>query len=154
MNAWILDFGCTMHATPHKSVFDNMKLCDGVEVKLGDSTTLKIMGIGTVPLKMFDGKVRILQNVAWVSTLRRNLISESALQDKGCQIISKNGIRDFLRDDHVVIRSMKLGGLYHVSLSTELNVMHASDKNLDETKLWHARLGYIGNKGLFHLFKN
>ncbi|CAM8943799.1 unnamed protein product [Rhodiola kirilowii] len=118
MNAWILDSGCTMHASPHKSLFDDIKLCDGGEVKLGDTTTLKIM------------------------------------EDKGCQIISKNGTRDVLRDDHVVIRSMRLGGLYHVSLSPELNIVHASDKNLDETKLWHARLGHIGNKGLFHLFKN
>ncbi|CAM8998933.1 unnamed protein product [Rhodiola kirilowii] len=154
MNAWILDSGCTMHATPHKSMFDDVKLCDGGEVKLGDTTTLKIMCIGTVPLKIFDGKVRILQNIAWVPNLRRNLVSESALEDKGCQIISKNGTRDVIRDNHVVIRSMRLGGLYHVSLSPELNVVHASAKNLDETKLWHARLGHIGNKGLFHLFKN
>ncbi|CAM8999575.1 unnamed protein product [Rhodiola kirilowii] len=64
MNAWILDSGCTMHASPHKSVFDDIKLYDGGEVKLGDTTTLKIMGIGTIPLKMFDGRIRILQNVA------------------------------------------------------------------------------------------
>ncbi|CAM8959955.1 unnamed protein product [Rhodiola kirilowii] len=140
MNAWILDSGCTMHATPHKSVFDDLKPGDGGEVKLRDTTTLKIMEIGAVPLKMLDGKVRILKNVAWVPNLRRNLISESALEDKGCQIISKNGIRDVLRDGHVVIRSMRLGGLYDVSLSPELNVMHACDKNLDEIKLWHARL--------------
>ncbi|CAM8876418.1 unnamed protein product [Rhodiola kirilowii] len=85
-DSWILDSGCTMHATPHKHLFSSMKLCEGREVMLGDHTSLRIKGIGTVPLRMFDGVVRNLQNVRWVPHLRRSLLSESALDKLGCKI--------------------------------------------------------------------
>ncbi|KAL9689897.1 hypothetical protein QQ045_010288 [Rhodiola kirilowii] len=85
--SWILDSGCTMHATPHKHLFSSLKLCEGGEVMLGDHTSLRIKGIGSVPLRMFDGAVRTLQNVRCVPHLRRSLMSESALDKLGCLVI-------------------------------------------------------------------
>lgn len=60
IDAWILDSRCTMHATPNKSFFQSLNLCDDGIVMLGDLTTLPIKGIGNVPLRMHDGKIRVL----------------------------------------------------------------------------------------------
>ncbi|CAM8994640.1 unnamed protein product [Rhodiola kirilowii] len=154
-DSWILDSGCTMHACPSKSLFDSLKLIDGGEVILGDHTTLKIKGIGSVPLVMFDGVTRIIQNVRWVPNLRRNLLSESVFDDQHLKINTSNGIKEVIKNDKTVIKAIKKGGLYFVETSHELNaVNHQADKDLTEIKQWHARLGHIGNKGLNNLAKS
>ncbi|CAM8925998.1 unnamed protein product [Rhodiola kirilowii] len=109
-DSWILDSSCTMHATPHKHLFSSLKLCEGGEVMLGDHTSLKIKGIGSVPLRMFDGVVRTLQNVRWVPHLRRIVMSESALDKLGCKITTFKGVREVMRDNRIVMRSIEKGG--------------------------------------------
>lgn len=86
-----------MHATLFKSLFSYINLANEGSVKLGDHTTLRIRGIENVPLSLHDGVPRILQNVWWVPNLRRNLISESTLEDLGCQINTSEGIREVLK---------------------------------------------------------
>ncbi|CAM8944713.1 unnamed protein product [Rhodiola kirilowii] len=155
VDSLILDSGCTMHATPSKSLFNSLKLIDGGEVILGDHTTLKIKGIGSVPLVMFDGVTRIVQNVRWVPHLRRNLLSESVFDDQHLKFNISIGIKEVIKNDKTVIRAIKKGGLYFVETSHELNdVDHHAAKNLNEIKQWHARLGHIGNKGLSNLAKS
>ena len=104
---------------------------------------------------MHDGVVRLIQNVRWVPVLRRNLLSESMFDDLNCQIITHNGIKDVIKHGSVLIRSVKRDGLYHLVGSPELNVSENTVKhgNLAYTKLWHSRLGHIGNHGLLHLFE-
>ncbi|CAM8903535.1 unnamed protein product [Rhodiola kirilowii] len=154
-SSWILDSGCTLHATPHKHLFGNLELCNGGEVMLGDHTSLKIKGIGSVPLRMFDGVIRSIQNVRWVPHLRRNLLSESALDKIGCKITTYKGIREVSRDGRVVIKSVEKGGLYYVVTSPEINISDdKSSPTLENTKKWHSRLGHIGNKGLTYLSKS
>ncbi|CAM8990208.1 unnamed protein product [Rhodiola kirilowii] len=151
-DSWILDSGCNMHATPNRNVFSNLKLINDGEVRLGDQTVLHIRGIGNVPLRMHDGVVRVIQNVRWVPGLRRNLLSESAFDDLGCHITNFNGVREIMRNGRTVLKGLKKGGLYHVQATPEINAV-TSAKDMDETKTWHTRLGHIGNKGLFHLYK-
>ncbi|CAM8956547.1 unnamed protein product [Rhodiola kirilowii] len=151
---WILDSGCTMHACHDKSVFTTMKHVNGGEVMLGDHTSLKIQGIGTVPIKLHDGVTRVLTNVKWVPNLRRNLLSESEFDKMGCHIITFNGIREISKDGKVLIKGVNRGGLYHVITSSEINVSKAITESDNLTKLWHARLGHICNKGLHYLYKH
>lgn len=60
-----MDYGC-MNASPHKFLFYELTLVDEGEVSLKWSHHLQIKGIGIVPIKMFDGVTRYLQNVRWV----------------------------------------------------------------------------------------
>ena len=50
---------------------------------LGNNIPCKIVGIGTVRIKMFDGVVRTRGEVRRVSDLKRNLISLNILDTKG-----------------------------------------------------------------------
>ena len=153
-HAWILDSGCTLHATFDKSLFDSLHEYDGGEVLLGDHTALPIRGVGNVPLRMYDGKIRVLQKVRWVPNLRRNLMSESVFDDLGCHIITHSGIREVIKNGATLIKSVKEGGLYKVIASPELNFSKMCNvMTPDLTKLWHVKLGHIGMKGLNYLFK-
>ncbi|CAM8942693.1 unnamed protein product [Rhodiola kirilowii] len=154
-SSWILDSGCTIHATSDKSLFCSLKHVDGGDVMLGDNTSLQIKGIGQVTLHMFDGVFRTITGVAWVPHLRRSLLSESKFDKQGCHIVTHNGVKEFIRDNRVLIKCINKGGLYHVVCSPkQINFTNNQDKTELLTELWHSRLGHIGNKGLSHLAKS
>ena len=44
---------------------------------------LQVIGIGTMKIKMFDGVVRVFEDVRYISDLRKNLFSLGVLDDLG-----------------------------------------------------------------------
>ena len=76
------------------------------------------MGLGTVKVKMFDGVVRILGGVTYVPKLRKNLISLSHLDFKGCKCSITGGAMKITRGCMVVIKGEKYEGLYHMVSNT------------------------------------
>nr|KYP47740.1 Retrovirus-related Pol polyprotein from transposon TNT 1-94 [Cajanus cajan] len=59
---WILvNFGCSFHMTPNKDWFKTYNQVDGGTVLLGNNKACKVIGIGFVRLRMFDGMDRVLQ---------------------------------------------------------------------------------------------
>ncbi|KAK2982605.1 hypothetical protein RJ640_024665, partial [Escallonia rubra] len=60
---WFLDSACSFHMCPHKEWFDCLTPCDGGTVLMGNDAVCKVMGIGTIKIKMFDGIVRTLGDV-------------------------------------------------------------------------------------------
>ena len=60
---WILDSGCTFHMTSNK-----------------------VVEVGSVKMRMFDGMVRTLLDVKHVPGLKKNLISLGTLDKIGCRI--------------------------------------------------------------------
>ena len=52
---------------------------------MGDNHALKIVGIGTIKIKMYDGIIRIIQGVRHVTGLKKNLLSLEELDDLGCK---------------------------------------------------------------------
>ena len=53
---------------------------------------LKIIGIGTIKLKMYDGTIRTTQEVRHVDGLKKNLLSIGQLDELGCKIEVQNKI--------------------------------------------------------------
>ena len=49
-------------------------------------------GICTILIKMFDEMVRKLKKVRYVSQMKRNLISVSALEPLGIELSTKDGV--------------------------------------------------------------
>ena len=71
-----------------------------------------VMGLGKVNIKMFDGVVRTLDGVAYVPKLRKNRISLSQLDSKGCKCSIAGGAMKITRGCMVVIKGEKCGDLY------------------------------------------
>ena len=81
---WILDSTCTFHICIHKEWFTTYdSVQDGGYILMGDSTPRKIVGIGSIQIKIYDGVIRTLTNVRHIPTMMRNLISLSTLDLKG-----------------------------------------------------------------------
>ena len=67
---------------PKKEWFNTYELFKRDIVLRGDDIACKTVGIGNIYMKMFDAKVRTLEDVKHVSDLRKNLLSLEALELK------------------------------------------------------------------------
>ena len=63
INSWILDLACSFHITPHRDWFDIYKSVNCGSILMGNDATCKVVGIGTIKIKMFDNVVRTLGEV-------------------------------------------------------------------------------------------
>jgi Mg2+/Co2+ transporter CorC len=85
---------------------------------MGNDMACKIVGIGTIKIKMHDGIVRTLTEVRHVSELKKNLISTGALDTIGCKIVQENGVLMVIRGALVMMKGIKVGNLYHLTGET------------------------------------
>lgn len=60
-------------------------------VDLGDSNNYVVMGIGSTSLKLENGAKLHLNNILYVSVLKKNLLSISCLEDKGDRVAFVDG---------------------------------------------------------------
>ena len=108
---WILDSGCTRHVTPNREVFSTYEAINGV-VLMGNDAPCKIIGIGSVKIKMYDGVVRTLIEVRHVPKLKKNLISSSTLDAKGYRYSGEGGVLNVSKDVLVVLKGQLSRGIY------------------------------------------
>ncbi|WRX09049.1 zinc finger protein [Theobroma cacao] len=81
---------------------------------LGNKSIMKVMGLGVVKIKMFDGVVRSLGGVAYVLKMRKNLILLSMLDSKGYGYSTCDGVVKVTQGDMVLMRENLHNGLYHL----------------------------------------
>ena len=137
--------------TPKKYWFDMYKPYNGGMVQMGNDATCLIIEIGTVKIKMFDGVVRVLSNVKHVPNLRNNLISLGVLDDLRYSYSSNGGIKNITKGVSMVMKGQKVSMLYRLIGNTVVRrvaVATPVKSSTDDTKLWHMRLGHIGERGM------
>jgi hypothetical protein len=80
---WLLDFGATNHMCLHRHWFvAYQSIYDGM-VYMGNDISCKVVGIGSIRIKMFDGTFKILTDMRHLPKLRKNLISLEVLDTGG-----------------------------------------------------------------------
>lgn len=89
---WILDSGAFHHMFLHRSWFSNYQPIDGGVFLMGNNSSCKIVGIGSIRIKMFDGVVKTLANVRHVLELKNNLISLVVLDFGGYKLSCQGGV--------------------------------------------------------------
>nr|GEW34041.1 Gag-Pol polyprotein [Tanacetum cinerariifolium] len=156
----VIDSGCSRHMIGNISYLSNFKEINGGYVAFGGYPKGgKITGKGKIRTGKLD-----FDDVYFVKELNFNLFSVSQMYDK------KNGVlftdieciilsSDFkLADDnHVLLRVPKENNMYNVDLK---NIVPLGDltclfekATLDESNLWHRRLGHINFKTMNKLVK-
>ncbi|KAK2969423.1 hypothetical protein RJ640_009661 [Escallonia rubra] len=149
---WFLDSACSFHMCPHKEWFDCLTPCDGGTVLMGNDAVCKVMGIGTIKIKMFDGIVRTLGDVRYIPDLKKNLISLGTLDSIDCSISIKGGVMKVSKGAMVIMKGQKIGNLYKLIGNTVIGgasvSTHVGSSN-DNSELWHKRLGHL-SEGALH----
>jgi hypothetical protein len=121
---------------------------------MGNNASCKVIGIGTIKIKMFDNVVRTLGEVRHVPEMKKNLISLGTLDSKGYSYKSEHGIMNVSKG-MVVMRGQKISGnIYKLLGSTILGgVAAVSESEEDDTLLWHMRLGHMSERSMRELHK-
>jgi hypothetical protein len=152
---WVLDYACSFHLCPNWDWFVFYKNTDGT-VLMGNDMACKIVGIGTIKVKMYDKIVRTLTEVRHVPELKKNLISAGALDTNDCKIVQENGVMKVIRGALVVMKGSKVGNLYHLAgeiVTGEAAVSTSADSDATSTHLWHIHQGHMSERGLEELSK-
>jgi hypothetical protein len=113
----------------------------------------KVVGIGSIRIKRFDGSVKILTDVIHVPELRKNLISLGVLYTGGYKSIVQGGVMKLYKGIILVMKEEKVGNLFLLEGRTESD--HATvvfENDDDHVHRWHQRLGHMRERGLKVLF--
>ncbi|GJY57548.1 ribonuclease H-like domain-containing protein [Tanacetum coccineum] len=152
-NKGIFDSGCSRHMTGNKDFLTDYQDIDGGFVAFGGSARGgKIIGKGKIRIDKLDFK-----DVFFVKELKSNLFFVSQMCDKknsvlftetGCLVLSF----DFklLDETQVLLRVPRQSNMYYFDLknvvpSGDLTCLFAKG-TIDESKLWHRRLGHVNFK--------
>lgn len=100
-----------------------------------------------IQIKMHDSIIRTLFEVRRVPDSKKNLIFLGALDSNGHRYTTESGVMRILKGALVVMKGKKIGKLYFLCGITLIDISVVSsllDSDSDSTRLWHMRLGHIG----------
>ncbi|GJW03708.1 ribonuclease H-like domain-containing protein [Tanacetum coccineum] len=154
----VIDSGCSRHMTGNKCYLTEYEDYDGGFVSFGDGKG-RISGKGKIKTGTLD-----FENVYFCKELKYNLFSVSQICDKKnnvlftdteCLVLSF----DFklLDESQVLLRVPRKDNIYSVDLKSVvptkgLTCLFAK-ATIDESKLWHRRLGHINFKNMNKLVR-
>jgi hypothetical protein len=91
---WYIDSGATKHMTSNKNLIVNyVQYPQPSEIFLGDDIVIKAFAEGKVSLEFYDGSNVLtvgLHNVLYVPEIAKNLVSVSAMTQKGAEVLFEN----------------------------------------------------------------
>lgn len=150
---WILDSGCTDHATGDKDMFNELAKNDGPRkyVTFGDNSKGKVLGLGKVAISN-DSSIK---NVMLIESLGYNLLSISRLDNFGFNVLfTEVDCQVFHRDNHnMVFTGIRRGDLYIVDFSNRAQPRTCLIAKSSNGWLWHRRLGHVGMRNIDKLIK-
>ena len=150
---WVVDTAAAYHATPVRDLFCRYVAGDYGNVKMGNTSYSKIVGIGDICLKTNVGCILVLKDVRHVPDLRMNLISGIALDQDGYENYFANKKWRLTKGALVIAKGVARGTLYRTNAEIcqgELNADHEENS----ADLWHKRMGHMSEKGLQILSKS
>lgn len=80
---WILNTTCIFHMCPNRDLFLTYETIFKCVVVMENNSPCRIVGIGRVKIKIFDGIIRRFGAIRHVLNLNRNLISLNTFDSKG-----------------------------------------------------------------------
>jgi len=95
----------------------------------------KIVGIGNILMRMFDGQVRILSNIRHVPNLKKNFLSLEALKARGYKFCSADGGVKVTRGSMIILKEEQTTNLYKLTGSVIIGDASAATKKEDTTRL-------------------
>ena len=151
MTEWVVDTAASYQATPNRELFSIYKAGDFGCVKMENTASSNIVGIGDICIQTNVGYQPMLRDVRHVLDLRLNLMSRIALDKDGFQNYFDNGRWKLTKGTMVFAKREVCCTLYKTLGKICKN---GSNVALDSSpSLWHKRFGHMSEKGLQILAK-
>ena len=109
---WIMDSRYTFHITPKKEWFIEYRELNEGKVLMGNNNSCKVIGVGSMRIKLHDGSVKTLTDVRHIPDLKKNLISLGTLDKSGCSYKAEGGVLNVIRGSMVLMKGLLVQGLY------------------------------------------
>nr|GEU43850.1 ribonuclease H-like domain-containing protein [Tanacetum cinerariifolium] len=155
----IADSGCSRHMTGNISYLSEYEPYDGGYVSFGQGGG-KITGKGIIKTSKLK-----FENVYFVKELKYNLFSVSQIYDNKNSVLFTDSEcivlgKDFkLKDDtNVLLRTPRQHNMYSIDLNNIVPYKNmtclVAKASVDESMLWHKRLGHLNFKTMNKLVRN
>ena len=128
---WTIDSGATRHMCVCRTAFRNFK-AKKTRVMVGGKGSLDSPGRGDVIVEM-NGKNRLIQNVLWVPDLGFNLLSISALEDKGMEITFGSRNVKITQNNKVIAVGKRYKNLYLLARIHHNTALLTDEEPLEKT---------------------
>jgi hypothetical protein len=176
-STWWIDSGATIHVANYLQGFHTRRTLRRGErsIRVANGVEAEVEAIRELPLELNNGFILRLNNVLYVPSLSRNLISVLCLNDDGfdCQFDNRQCL--ILFDNEVVGLAFRQDKLYMLSMHENVNVVcndgdvvckekgssstnvsskHKRCDDATSVKLWHYRLSHISRGGIERLIKD
>ena len=143
---WVLDTGSTYHICPRRELFANFEELDGSLMSMGDDHTCRLVGKGTVRIRIYDGTLRELKEVRYIPSMAKNIISVGALEANGLRGTLGEGVFKMSSDSLVVLKGIRRNKVYYLMGSTVNGLASSGQLDGGSTRSWHRGLGQVGLK--------
>jgi hypothetical protein len=176
-STWWIDSGATIYVANSLHGFHTRHTFQRGErsIRVTNGVEAEVEAIGELPLELHNGFTLRLNNVLYVPSLSRNLISVSCLDDDGFDYQFGNRQCLILFDNKIVGLAFRQDKLYMLSMRENVNVVcndedvvckekGSSSTNVStkrkrcndatSVKLWHYRLGHISRGRIERLIKD
>nr|GEW42722.1 retrovirus-related Pol polyprotein from transposon TNT 1-94 [Tanacetum cinerariifolium] len=135
-----------------RKIVERLQMKAGRDLQICNDHELKIIGIGSVMVKMHDGTVRTIQDVRHVEGLKKNLLSLGQLDDLGCKVKIQNKIMKIIKGALVLMRGEKVAAnLYQLKgdIIEEAEASVASHSPSHRVAVtWHQKLRHMLEQGM------
>ena len=152
-DTWLVDSGASTHMTRYRKVLsDFRKKSCSTQMELRDVVRYEVNGVGSISLHLESGAILHLEEVLYVPSLKKNLISVSVLENKGYSVLFfekkallwQRGLP--LKEAETI--GVQEGGLYKVPRQLARALTH---NQISTSELWHRRLGHLNYRALPNL---
>jgi hypothetical protein len=109
---WLLDSDASNRTCLHRNWFSTYQFIDDGFVFMGNEFSCKIVGVGSIRIKMYDGYVRTLIDVNHVPELTNNLISLGVLYSVVYRCTNQGGVIKVSKGILVVMKTKMIVNLY------------------------------------------
>ena len=151
---WWYDYGATIHVCNNKTLFkEYVEAGNGLEVLMGNHNTAKVLGTGTVELKLSSGKKLVLTNVYHVPDIKKNLVSASLLSKNGVKVVLESDKLILSKNDVFVSKSYSCNGMYKLNIIINKNDVGCA-YIVNSSLMWHARLEHLNFKYMKYMSKH
>jgi len=120
-----------------------------LQVELGDDSKHAIKGVGEASLQLDSSNRLLIKYILFVQNLKKNLLSISALEDKGFRVAFVDGqVLLWPKNssiDKATVIGVREGGLYKLKGHQEHALVH---NKVSSSELWHRRLAHINYRAL------
>jgi hypothetical protein len=90
-SVWYINSGASRHMTGVCEHLTNLTQIGDLEVVLGDEQVVKAVGSGTVSFQKESLSPMLLREVLYVIGLKKNLVSVSAIEERGYEVLFHDG---------------------------------------------------------------